>query len=294
MAKQPFKVTSSKPQKTTTKAAAQRKAAPKAATNSYVGLGHPNSLFSSAVSARQPQTSASPTLSLPNGTPTVTPVAPPNIDPFLTPTDMANQSIENGQWDDYITGLQQQSDTLDSDVGLKVGDIDRGLAQGLESNDWNSAARGIQNSSIKDQNRAQMQTQAAATRGSETDKQTTFHNYVGNQRHQVDTVYKPAIKTKYDALATHNAQDAKDAWDRAHPPQDAPEDGSGDAPAPTPAAVPGDTTYNYSPGGDAIPSISAGGDQSQGEGWQPVVKDGKFYHYYPGRANPWVYIRPAS
>jgi hypothetical protein len=290
-----IKVTSSKPQKTTggsTKAAAQRKAAPKKAASVSVVSHLSNPVYAGGVSARAPQTQASPTMSLPNGTPTVTPIAPPTIDPFLEPTDMAQQAVENGQWDDYIAGLQQQSDTLDQDVGLKVGDIDRGLAQGVESNDWNSAARGIANSSIKDQNKAQMIAQASATKGAETGKQTTFHDYVGGQKHQVDTVYKPAIKTKYDSLAVKNAQKAKDDWDAAHPPEDTPAAPAADG-NPAPTATPGDTTYNYSPTGDPIPSISAGGDQRQQEGWQPVVKNGGFYHYYPN-GDRWVYIRPAT
>lgn len=314
MAKQPFKVTSSKPQKTTggnatTKAAAKR--ASGSSSSSYVGFSHPNSIFNGASAAlATPRPSASPTLTLPNGTPTVTPIAPPTINPFLAPTDEANEQTENGQWDDYISNLLQQQQTNDSDVTLKTGDIDRSLSQGLESNDWNSAARGLGNSSIKDQNKAQMVTQAAATKGNEIDKQTTFHNYVAGQKKQVDTVYKPGISAKYNQLRVDNATKAIDGWNSGHPnspigPNGAPNPyyvapASGGAADAGGGAAPASGSGLAGAGGPAAPgaapTISAAGSQSQGGTPQTIIKDGKVYHYYPDRpgGQQYVYVRPAT
>lgn len=325
--KQPFTVTKSSAQKTTgsksTKAAAQRKASTGSSSSSYVGLAGNKPIFSAGTAnAAGRAAGQTPTLSLPNGTPAVVPVAPPKIDPFLTPTDESQEAVENGAWDDYISNLNQQRDTNDADVTLKVGDIDRGLSQGLEATDWNSAARGIANSSIKDQTKAQMTTQAAASRGAETDKQTTNHNYVSGQQKQVDTVYKPAIATKYNTLRITNAQKATDGWNVAHPDSPTGPDG-GPNPyykAPAGGVDSGGADGGVAPVGGAVPTLnpsapsgaqggaqpsntggavpSAGGSQSQGTtgDWQPVVKDGKFYHYYPSRpaGQQYVYIRPAS
>lgn len=315
MAKQPFKVTKSVPQKTTgssaTKKSATKKANSGSSSASYAGLTTTRPIFSAGSGnvSGQPASANVPRFTLPNGTPTVTPVAPPKIDPFLTPTDEANESIENGQWDDYIANLVQQRETNDTDVKLKVGDIDQSLSEGLAATDWNTAARGIQNSSIKSQAKAKMTADAAASKGAELDKQSTFHNYVGNQQKQVDTVYKPAIGKKYNQLRVDNATRARDGWNLAHPDSPLGPDGQPNpyyrAPQADPAAdvgggaapaASGGPTYNYDPGGGAIPSISAAGSASQGSSPEGKVKNGKFYHVYNyGTASErWVYVRPAS
>lgn len=275
-----------------TKAAAKRK------STATVVSRTSNPVYAGNVSARAPQTYAPATMSLPNGTQTVTPIAPPKIDPFLAPTDMAQQAVENGQWDDYLSGLDQQVSQAGVDTTLQTGQIDQGLAKGLDDTDWNSAARGLQVSSVKDQNKAQMASTAAASRGAATDKLNSLKDYVSGQRKQVDTVYKPAIVTKYGALAKKNADDAIAAWHAANP------DVVTAAPGEDPAAfaarpsMPNTAGIGGPAAPGAKPTISAGGQQQQGAGtsasdWQPVVKGGKFYHFYPA-TNRWVYIRPAT
>src|SRR5258706_2670103 len=67
-------------------------------------------------------------------------VAPPPI-PSLSPSDEAQRTLDLNQQDTYLNGLGQQLTQMTTDIGLKLGDIERSLAQGLEANDWNTAAR---------------------------------------------------------------------------------------------------------------------------------------------------------
>lgn len=296
---------SSKPQKTSgsqlrpsakTKAAAKRAAGGSSAASFAGAATHTGGMGTAAqLQSGLSRNIQNANLSLPGGTPTVTPIAPPKVDPFLTPTDMSSEAVENGQWDDYVSGLLQQQQTNDADTGLTVGNIDRSLQQGLEQNDWSSAARGIQNSSIKDQNKAQMVTQAAASRGAETDKQTAFHNYVSGQQHQVDTVYKPAIGSKYAALAAQNAA--------AVSAQQTPDQSGAAAPAASPAAsapaftaqTPGTVNPSQAPSTQQIHGSSSV-TMPDSSGYQTIIKNGNVYHYYPSRpaGSQYVYVRPAT
>lgn len=240
-----------------------------------------------ALGSVSPAQSKSPVLNQPAGSSVRTVEIAPAPQPFLNPDDEAARSTDLAQQDSYLAGLGQQLTSLQIDTTQRLGDIERSLGQGLESNDWNTAARGIANSSIRGQNRAQMTAQANANTAASNDQLGNFQKYASGEQNRVDTIVKPGINTHYDAVAKANAAKIGPTFGDVTTPADAaPVDpglaasaASGAAPLPTEA-----------PGAGTMAAQPAGGTP------KGVVKGGFFYHVYgQGTAQErWVKVRPAS
>lgn len=226
---------------------------------------------------------ANPAVTLPNATTAVTPVAPPP-DPFLTTSDIANQALEYGDWGKYLSGVDLQLANLQTETTQKLGDVDRSEGENLNAADWNAAARGLQASSIKDSNKANISTQAESVRGATKQNLGNLKAYSAGEHGRWEGDIRPKLDAKWAGVAAENARLAAAGGyqgDTTTP------EGQDTAPGTTPG------TLGYATSAEG--SVT-GQQATTGVTYRPTVKNGKFYHVYaPGTASErWVYIRPAS
>jgi hypothetical protein len=262
-----------------TAAAARRKA--KGKTPSYLLTASPRALdVSSSNPARgssAPASSKSPTLSAPTSTTRQVEIAPAP-QPFLNPDDEGARNTEIASQIGYLSGLGQQLTSLQIDTNQKVADIEQGLSSGLEANDWNTAARGIGDSSIKAQNRARMTSPAASSTGAAKDQYSNLEKYVNGEKARVNETVIPGINTHYDAVAAQNARDVGPTMGEVT-----------DVTPGTPVAAAPTAPAPRAPASDPGTATNTGTMIGK-------VKNGNFYHVYnPGTAQErWVYVRPAG
>lgn len=245
-----------------------------------MGLG---GRLNSRLGSGAPPTSA-PAYETPGAMGAVTPIAAPPVvtDPFLTPTDLANQALELASVDQYLSGVDANVTNARADAAQKTAAIDTAEGRNLESADWNTAARGLGQSSIRDTTKAQLSADASSARGATKTNLGNAENYAAGEHQRADTVIRPAIGSKYNEFAKRNAQDTTDA-------AGAPADG---APADNSAVTPSGGVTKGAGTIRSAPAVEPGAPTQQ-EQFTPVVKNGKFYHYYPS-TNTYVFIRNAS
>jgi hypothetical protein len=94
------------------------------------------------------------------------PLASPPANPDLTPQDVAAQVGEYADWDKYITGIGMTAANLSAQTQAQVRAIEQSLSRGLESNDWDTAARGLAQSSIRQNTATDLAAGAATQEGS--------------------------------------------------------------------------------------------------------------------------------
>jgi hypothetical protein len=194
------------------------------------------------------------------------PIAPP---PSLTPDDLASQAVEEADWQRYFSGIENQTRQMEIDSGTAIAANQQQHGENLSNNQWNAAARGLGNSSIKQQDQAKIVQAFERNQANITDKLNAQKAYTSNERNNYNTNVQPKIAAKWAAKARQNAEEAHArqlaAWSASQ--------SGGAAPAPAAAARP----------------------TAAQAGYRNVVKGGKFYHVYgSGSSERWVYIRPAS
>lgn len=223
-----------------------------------------------------------PAVTLPNATTAITPVAPPP-DPFLTTTDLANQALEYGDWGKYLSGIDLQLQNLETESGLKLGEVDRSEGDNLNAADWNAAARGLQASSIKDTNKAQISSQAEAVRGATKQNLGNLKAYHAGEHGRYEGDIRPKLDAKWAGVAAENARLAAAGGYQ------------GDTTTPVDQTT-GPTTTPGNLRSVAPTGVTSSQQATTGVTYKPTIKNGKFYHVYaPGTANErWVYIRPAG
>jgi len=217
----------------------------------------------------------------------VTPIAAPPVvrDPFLTPTDLANQALEMADVEGYLKNVDLNIGNARIDAQQRLSAVDTAENRNLEAADWNTAARGLGASSIRDQQKANLSADAAQSRSGTKQSLKLGEDYAAGEHQRADTVIKPAINSKYNEAAKRNAQDVTDNSGVDTGPAPGAAGGAG----PVKGAGPTLSEQNA-----AKPTVAPGpATQAPQEQWNPVVKNGKFYHYYPSTGK-YVYIRPAS
>jgi hypothetical protein len=222
---------------------------------------------------------SAPAYETPGASAAVTPIAAPPVvtDPFLTPTDLASKALELADVDGYLSNVDLSVGNARIDAQQKLAAADTAEQRNLDAADWNTAARGLAQSSVRDTTKANLSSDAEASRAATRGNLTNANDYAAREHNRVDTVVKPAIGQKYDELAKGNAEAATD------------EAGTGDT---APVAAP--TAPGAAPAAAPKPTaVDPGSPTSVQEQWQPVVKGGKFYHYYPS-SGKYVFIRNAS
>jgi len=232
---------------------------------------------------------SAPAYETPGAMAAVTPIAAPPVvtDPFLTPTDLANQALELADVSRYLDSVDFQAQNARIDAQQKTAAIDTAEGRNLESADWNTAARGLAQSSIRDTTKANLSADAAQSRSGTQAALKASNDYAAGEHARADTVVNPAINQKYNELAKRNAQDTTDASGAEAPGQ--PQDTSQQDAAGNPIKGTGGALSELSKG----MAVNPGAPTKVEEQYQPVVKNGKFYHYYPSTGK-YVYIRPAG
>lgn len=137
---------------------------------------------------------------------TPAPIASPPANPNLTPMDISNQITEYSDWDRYLTGLGVNAANLSAQASIKVADIERNQAQGLDNNNWDTAARGLAQSSIRDNNATAINTDAASAKGSEIAGVTNANTMLAGEQAKWGTTAKPGIDAKYVFIGGENAR----------------------------------------------------------------------------------------
>lgn len=193
-----------------------------------------------------------------------------HVDPFFRPEDLITQNNFWSQWNSTFAGLDQQLADLQRNTTFEraqLADAHKANVSGINDN---AAARGISHSSIRDGNQAQEQTQFTRQDQNLTDALNSFAQYVKGQHNTFNTQTLPGFNTAEAGQAVQNAQDVNATY---VPPPAAPVAAAPPTQQPTTSRAAAPTPY------------------------KPIVKNGKFYHYYPAAGNNperWVYMRPAS
>jgi hypothetical protein len=170
------------------------------------------------------------------------PIASPPANPDLTPQDVAAQTAEYADWDKYITGIGLTAANLAASTSSRIRDIQQGVAQSLDSNNWDTAARGLAQSSIRQNNAAQTASSAA---NQQSDAEQQLGNYESQFATELANWSKPGglketIDNKYLGVAAANRAarvppPAPVVDTPAPPPAPAPAPPAAPAPAPAPA-----------------------------------------------------------
>lgn len=169
------------------------------------------------------------------------PLASPPSNPDLTPQDLTSQMQEYSDWDRYLNSIGLTAANLAATTATQVGGIERNQAQGLENNNWDTAARGLAASSIRDTNATDINTSAAAAKGGLITQLDNAQRHYGNEKNRWEGVggMKEGIDAKYLGVAATNRAN------RAAAATPAP---AATAPAqPTPAAAPLPTIPGMTP-----------------------------------------------
>lgn len=202
------------------------------------------------------------------------PIVVPPIQPFFSADDLLTSANFWTQWNGTFAALDKQLADLVTDTELKRGDLVRSRDQSLANTDDNAAARGVQRSSIRDGERASTTAEAGRADKQLTDNVTSATADVEKQKTDFQTNVLPTFNAAQSQSAVENAAAANSVVREAQAATPATEPAPAAAPAPAgaPAAKPPE------------PAAPPKG----------VVKNGKFYHYYKGPPERWVYIRPAT
>lgn len=171
---------------------------------------------------------------------TAVPIASPPANPDLTPQDVAAQISEYSDWDKYLSSLGLTAANMSASTTTKVADIERALAERLDQNNWDTAGRGLAQSSIRDVNAANSATDAASAKGGAISSLVNQENFGAGEANKWGGVggAKQAIDAKYgDIAAGHRAERAAAAAAAAPPPT-----------PPAPPAPPAPNPFNPAPG----------------------------------------------
>lgn len=195
------------------------------------------------------------------------PVIGPPPDPFLTPDDLASQAVEQADWDRYFSGIENSTNQMEIETNAALAQNEVQHGRNLEANDWNQAARGLGNSSIKQNAKAALVGDFTRTQGAARDRLATQKAYTKEERRRYDTDVLPKLVARWNAKAAANATAASAAQ----------------------AEAAGDSQGGSTPATSSTRGAAAAG-------YRNVVKNGKFYHVYGlgDKASDWRYIRPAS
>lgn len=195
--------------------------------------------------------------------------APPPFDPnLLTAADLDVINTFQQQWATTFANLDRELGDLAARVAHTKEDATRNHVENASGINDDSAARGVFRSSIRDGNHAQNDASLQRTVTRADDEFRRFDDYVKGEKNRYQTEVLPNQQRWQSTRTVENNNDVAAAWQ----PPPAPE-----PPQPAPQQAP------------AQPQ-----QQAAAKPWKPVVKNGKFYHYYPGPPERWVYIRPAS
>lgn len=192
--------------------------------------------------------------------------------PFFSPDDLLAQANFWGQWNQTFAGLDQQLAQMKIDTAYQEQQLAQQHTKNVSGINDDAAARGLFQSSIKDGSQAQEQAGFTTADQHLKDSLDNFAQSVASQKNDFETNVLPKFNAAENASAVQNAQAIPPTPDTPAAPA------GGGAPAPPPSAP-------SAPAATAAPA------------YKPVVKNGKFYHYYAaadGQPERWVYIRPAS
>lgn len=155
---------------------------------------------------------SSPNYATPAAMGAVTPIAAPPVvqDPFLTPTDLANQALELSDVQGYLNNVDLNVGNARVDAQQRLAATDTAEQRNLDSADWNTAARGLAQSSVRDTTKANLSADAAQSRSGTNQSLGLANDYAAGEHQRVDTVVRPAITSKYNELMKKNAQDVTD------------------------------------------------------------------------------------
>jgi hypothetical protein len=184
------------------------------------------------------------------------PIASPPANPDLTPQDIAGQVAEYADWDKYISGIGLTAANLSAATTARVRDIQDSLSRSLEANNWDTAARGLAQSSIRQANAAQAASSAATQQGDAAMQLGNQEGFFAGEQNKwaAPGGLKETIDNKYLGIAGANRA-------ARVPPPTPP--ATPDQPATSPASNP----YNPPPG--TVGLMQGGGTPPPQYGTQP-------------------------
>lgn len=139
--------------------------------------------------------------------PPTAPGTPNRVDPFFRPEDLLTQNNFWAQWNSTFADLDQKLADLQANTAFNRAQLaDQHRHNASDIND-NAAARGISQSSIRDGNQAQEQTNYTRNDQNLRDALARFGQYVQGQKTNFQTNILPGFNTAEDQQAVQNAND---------------------------------------------------------------------------------------
>lgn len=139
--------------------------------------------------------------------PAPTDAATGHVDPFFRPEDLLAQDNFWAQWNTTFAGLDQQLGDLQRNTAFERAQLADSHKANVSGINDNAAARGIGQSSIRDGNQAQEQTNFTRSDQNLQDALNSFSTYVHGQKDNFNTNVLPGFNSAEDAQAVQNAQD---------------------------------------------------------------------------------------